>query len=222
MSQTESLMARDGHTFETYIAKPGGKARGGIVVLQEIFGVTPHIRRMADGFAASGYLAVAPALFDRVARGIVLGSSPAEIEQGLGYRRQITTDQALLDVAAAAAICRHSGRVAVLGYCWGGRLAWAAAASIPLAAAVVYYGGGISEELPKVPRCPTLLHFGSGDRSIPPGDIDRLREAYPGGEYHLYEAGHAFNNEDRAQNYDAAASTLARERTLTFLAQHVG
>jgi carboxymethylenebutenolidase len=222
MSQSEKLMARDGHTFDTYIAKPAAKARGGIVVLQEIFGVTEHIRRMADGFAAAGYLAVAPALFDRVARGIVLGHSPPEVEQGLGYRRQITTDQALLDVAAAAAICRHAGGVAVVGYCWGGRLAWSAGATIPLAAAVVYYGGGIPEELPRTPKCPTILHFGAQDRSIPPSDIDRLREAYPGGEYHIYAAGHAFNNDDRPQNYDAAASALARERTLAFLAQHVG
>lgn len=222
MSQTETLMARDGHTFDTYIAKPPGTARGGIVILQEIFGVSPHIQRMADGYAAAGYLAVAPALFDRIARGIVLGYAPTEVEQGLGYRKQISTEQAVLDIAAAAAICRHAGRVAVLGYCWGGRLAWAAAATVPFAAAVVYYGGAIPEELPKVPRCPTILHFGAQDRSIPLSDVERLRAAFPAGEYHIYEAGHAFNNEDRPQNFDAASSALARERTLAFLAQHVG
>jgi carboxymethylenebutenolidase len=222
VSQSETLMARDGHTFSAYIAKPPGKARGGIVVIQEIFGVSPHIRRVADDYAAQGYLAVAPALFDRVARGIVLGYSPPEVEQGLGYRKQIATAKAVLDIAAAAAICRHAGRVAVLGFCWGGRLAWAAASEVPLGAAVVYYGGGIVEELPKTPRCPTILHFGSRDKSIPASDLEQLRAALPAGEFHLYDAGHAFNNDDRPQNFAAAASALARERTLAFLAQHLG
>jgi carboxymethylenebutenolidase len=222
VSQSETLMARDGHTFNAYIAKPPVKARGGIVVMQEIFGVSPHIRRVADDYAAQGYLAVAPALFDRVARGIVLGYSPPEVEQGLGYRKQIPTAKAVLDIAAAAAICRHAGRVAVLGYCWGGRLAWAAASEVPLGAAVVYYGGGIPEELPKVPRCPAILHFGSRDKSIPASDVEQIRAALPAGEFHLYDAGHAFNNDDRPQNFDAAASALARERTLAFLTQHIG
>ncbi|MGA8706123.1 MAG: dienelactone hydrolase family protein [Steroidobacteraceae bacterium] len=222
MSQSETLMARDGHTFGAYIAKPPGKARGGIVVVQEIFGVAPHVRRVADDYAAQGYLAVAPSLFDRVARGIVLGYSPAEVEQGLGYRKQIPTPKAVLDIAAAAAICRHAGRVAVLGFCWGGRLAWAAASEVPLGAAVIYYGGGIPEELPKAPHCPTILHFGTRDKSIPASDIEQLRAALPTGEFHLYDAGHAFNNDDRPQSFDAAASALARERTLAFLAQRLG
>ena len=222
MSQTETLMARDGHTFSAYIAKPPGKQRGGLVVIQEIFGVTPHMRRVADDYAAQGYLAVVPALFDRVAGDIVLGYTPPEIEQGLGYRKQISTAKAVLDIAAAAAICRHAGRVAAVGFCWGGRLAWAAAAEIPLGAAVVYYGGGIPQELPKTPRCPAILHFGTQDKSIPASDIEQLRAALPAGEFHLYEAGHGFNNDDRPQNFNAAASALARERTLAFLAQHVG
>ncbi len=179
VSQSETLMARDGHTFGAYIAKPPGKARGGIVIIQEIFGLSAHIRRVADELCRQGYLAVAPALFDRVARGIVLGHSPPEVEQGLGYRKQITTAKAVLDIAAAAAICRHAGRVAVIGYCWGGRLAWAAASEVALGAAVVYYGGGILEELPKVPRCPTILHFGTKDKSIPASDIEQLRAACP-------------------------------------------
>lgn len=222
MSQSEALMARDGHKFDAYIAKPPGKARGGIVVLQEIFGVSPHIRAIANDYAAQGYLAVAPSIFDRVRRGIVLGYSPPEVEQGLGYRRRITSSQAVLDTAAAAAICRHTGRVAVLGFCWGGRLAWAAASELALGAAVIYYGGGIPDELPKTPRCPTLMHFGTQDRSIPPGDIEKIRAALPAGELHLYAAGHAFNNGDRPQSFDAAASELAKARTLAFLAQHIG
>jgi carboxymethylenebutenolidase len=222
MSQQQPLMARDGHTFTTYIAKPPARPRGGVVIVQEIFGLSPHICRVTDSYAAEGYLAVAPALFDRVARGIVLGYSPPEVEQGLGYRKQIPVAKAVLDIAAAAAICRHAGKVAVIGFCWGGRLAWAAAAEIPLGAAVCYYGGGIPEELPKTPKCPTLLHFGEHDRSIPLSDIERIKEAYPAGVYQLYPAGHAFANDDRAQNYDAAAATLARGRTSAFLAQHIG
>jgi len=222
MSQHETLMARDGHTFSTYIAKPEGKPRGGVVVLQEIFGLAPHILRIADGYAAQGYLAIAPALFDRVARGIVLGYSPPEIQQAMGYRKQIPTAQAVLDIAAAAAICRHAGKVAVIGFCWGGRLAWAAAAEVPLSAAVIYYGGGIPEELPKTPSCPTILHFGEHDHSIPLSDVERIRVAFPAGQFHLYQAGHAFNNDDRPQNFDAAASALAHERTAAFLTQHLG
>lgn len=222
MSQYETLMARDGHTFSTYIAKPAGKPRGGVVVVQEIFGLSPHIVRVADSFASQGYLTVAPALFDRVARGIVLGYSPPEVEQGLGYRKQITTAQAVLDITAAAAVIRHAGKVAVIGFCWGGRLAWAAASEVPFAAAVVYYGGGIPDELPKTPRCPTMLHFGEHDRSIPQSDVERIRQEFPAGLIHLYAAGHAFSNDDRPQNYDAAASTLARERTAAFLTLHIG
>jgi carboxymethylenebutenolidase len=222
MSQYESLMARDGHTFNTYIAKPSGNARGAVVVVQEIFGLSPYVCRQADGFAQLGYLAVAPSLFDRVARSVVLGYSPPEIEQGMGYRKQIPTQKAVLDIAAAAAICRHAGKVAVIGFCWGGRLAWAAAAEVPFGAAVCYYGGGIVEELPKTPKCPTMLHFGERDKSIPLSDVERTREAYPGGTYHIYAAGHGFANDERPQNYDAEATALARERTVAFLAQNIG
>ena len=222
MSQYETLMARDGHTFNTYIAKPSGKARGGVVVVQEIFGLSPHICRLADGYAQDGYLAVAPALFDRVARNLVLGYSAPEVELGMGYRKQIPTAKAILDIAAAAAICRHAGKVAVIGFCWGGRLACAAASEVPFGAAVCYYGRGIVEELPKTPKCPTMLHFGERDRSIPLSDVERIREAFPEGLYHLYAAGHAFGNDDRPQNYDAEATALARERTAAFLAQHIG
>lgn len=222
MSQYETLMARDGHTFHTYIAKPEGKARGAVVVVQEIFGLTPHICRVSDSYAQQGYLAVAPALFDRVGRGLVLGYTAPEVQQGLGYRQQIPTDKALLDIAAAAAICRHSGKVAVIGYCWGGRLAWAAASEVALEAAVSYYGGGIPQELPRIPRCPMLLHFGEHDASIPLSDVERIREAFPAGIYHTYAAGHGFANDERPQHYDAAATALARERTTAFLAQHLG
>ena len=222
MSQTETLMARDGHEFTTYIAKPAGKARGAVVIVQEIFGLTPWVLRTADSYAADGYLTVAPALFDRIRRDLVLGYSPPEMEQAMGYRKQVDTAKAVLDIGAAAAMVRHVGKVAVIGFCWGGTLAWAAASELPLGAAVCYYGSGIAGLLPKVPACPTMWHSGEQDKSIPPSDVERVRAAFPQGSYHLYAAGHAFANDDRPDHYDAEATALARSRTNAFLAQHIG
>jgi carboxymethylenebutenolidase len=222
MSQTETLMARDGHKFSTYLAKPAGKPRGAVVIVQEIFGLSPWIVRTVDSYAADGYLCVAPALFDRVRRNLVLGYSPPEMEQAMGYRKQIDTAKAVLDIGAAAAMARHAGKVAVIGYCWGGMLAWAAASELPLGAAVCYYGAGIPKLLPKVPSCPAMLHSGEHDKSIPPGDVELIRAACPQAIYHLYDAGHAFANEDRPDHYNADAAALARSRTNAFLAQHIG
>jgi carboxymethylenebutenolidase len=222
VSQTETLMARDGHKFNTYIAKPDGKARGAVIMVQEMFGLSPWIVRTAGSYAADGYLCVVPALFDRVRRDLVLGYSPSEVEQAMGYRKQIDTAQALLDIGAAAAMARHAGRAAVIGFCWGGTLAWAAACELPLGAAVCYYGGRIPELLPKLPACATMLHFGEHDKGIPLSQVEQLRAAFPQGIYHLYDAGHAFANDDRPDHYNAAAAALARTRTNAFLAQHIG
>jgi carboxymethylenebutenolidase len=215
-------MARDGHEFTTYIAKPAGKARGAVVIVQEIFGLTPWVLRTADSYAADGYLTVAPALFDRIRRSLVLGYSPPEMQQAMGYRKQVDTAKAVLDIAAAAAMARHAGKVAVIGFCWGGTLAWAAASELPLGAAVCYYGSGIAGLLPKVPACATMWHSGEQDNSIPPSDVERVRAAFPRGVYHQYAAGHAFANDDRPDHYNAEASALARSRSNAFLAQHIG
>jgi len=215
-------MARDGHEFNVYIAKQAGKARGAVVIVQEIFGLAPYVLRTADSYAADGYLTVAPALFDRIHRDLVLEYSPHEIEQAMGYRKQIDTAKAVLDIAASAAIARHAGKVAVIGFCWGGMLAWAAASELPLAAAVCYYGARIPALLPKVPACPTMLHFGEQDPGIPLSEVEALRSAYPQGVYHLYAAGHAFANDDRPDHYNPEATALARSRTNAFLAQHIG
>jgi carboxymethylenebutenolidase len=223
VSQVETLMARDGHSFHAYIARPPARARGAVIIVQEIFGLTPHILRLADSYAADGYLAVAPALFDRVRRDLVLSDSPAELEAALGYRKQIPEAKSVLDIHAAAAMARHCGRVGVIGYCWGGTLAWAASAESHFAAAVCYYGAGIADHLDKPPTCPTLLHFGEQDSSIPLATVERIRLGFPQGIVYVYpSAGHAFNNEDRPRHYDAAAAQLARSRTSAFLAQHVG
>jgi carboxymethylenebutenolidase len=222
VSRYETLMARDGHEFSVYIASAPDRARAAVVIVQEIFGLTPWITRTADSYAADGYLAMAPALFDRVRRKLVLGYSKDDMEQAMGTRKQIDNAKALLDIAACVAVARRSGRVATIGFCWGGMLSWAAACEVPMGAAVCYYGGRISALLPKVPACPTLLHYGEHDPSIPPSEVEAVRSAYPQGQYHIYPTGHAFANDDRPDHYDAAATAQARSYTNAFLAQHIG
>jgi carboxymethylenebutenolidase len=220
MSQTETLMARDGHEFSAYIARPQGKPKGAVVVLQEIFGVNHHIRSVTDRYAAAGWLAIAPALFDRVGRGLELGYSEAEIQTARGTMMQIDSAKALLDVAAAAAVVRHAGKVGVVGFCWGGRLAWLAACEQPINAAVCYYGARIGQNLERTPRCPTMLHFGERDDHIPMSEVEQIRAAYPQGVIHVYAAGHGFSCDERA-SFDAASAALAWQRTQDFLGKHL-
>lgn len=217
MGEFTTLMARDGHEFNAWLAAPRDAARGAIVIGQEIFGVNRHIRRVADDYAAAGYVTIAPCLFDRVRRGIELGYSEAEKQEGRGYRLQIPTPKTLLDLTACINVVKHSGRVAVIGYCWGGTLAYLAACELPVACAVAYYGGQIAKEhLGKSPKRPVMYHFGEKDPHIPLTDIEKIRAADPSGIFHLYPADHGFNCEDRSE-YDAASAALARERTLAFL-----
>jgi len=222
MSQTETLMARDGHEFDAYLARPQGRARGAIVVVQEIFGVNPYIRSVADRCAAEGWLAIAPALFDRVARRLEFGYAPAELQTARGTMMQVDTAKALLDIAAATAVVRHAGKVGVVGFCWGGRLAWLAGCEQPVAAAVAYYGTRIGQHLPgQVPRCPMQLHFGERDEHIPAAEIAQIRAACPQAEVHLYPAGHGFACDARA-SFDAPSAALAWQRTQDFLGRHLG
>jgi carboxymethylenebutenolidase len=216
MGEFTTLMARDGHEFNAWLSAPRGAARGALVIAQEIFGVNRHIRGVADGFAADGYLAIAPCLFDRIRRGIELGYSAEDTQQGRGYRMQIPKDKTMLDLSASLNVVKHAGRVAALGYCWGGTLAYLAACELPVACAVSYYGGQIKDHLDRHPRRPVLYHFGEQDPYIPPTDIEKIRAADPAGTIHLYPADHGFNCDERA-SYDAASAQLARERTLGFL-----
>jgi carboxymethylenebutenolidase len=216
MGEFTTLMARDGHEFSAWLIAPKGPARGAIVIAQEIFGVNHHIRGVADGYAAAGYVTIAPCLYDRIRRGIELGYSEQEVQEGRGYRLQIPKEKTLLDLAASINVIKHAGRVAVVGYCWGGTLAWLAACELPIACAVSYYGGQIKEHLAKSPRRPVLYHFGERDPYIPASDIEKIRATDPTGEFHLYPADHGFNCEERA-SYDAASAKLALERTHTFL-----
>lgn len=220
MGELTTIMARDGHEFQAWLTAPPGRPHGAVVVIQEIFGVNAHIRALTDGFAAAGYTAIAPSLFDRIRRGIELKYTPADMQAGSGYRKQIPAETSLKDIAAAAAVVRHSGRTGVVGYCWGGSLAYFAACELPLAAAVVYYGR-VGDWLERKPRCPVLYHYGSEDKSIPLADVERIRAAQPAAPVHVYEgAGHGFNCEQR-DSYDAAAAALARTRTLDFFARYL-
>ena len=157
------LMARDGHEFDAWLSPPAGAPRGAVLVLQEIFGVNSHIRAVADGFAAEGYLAIAPSLFDRVKRNVEMGYTPPEIEQGRGYMLQIPEEKLLLDMRACVNVVRHAGRVGAVGYCWGGSLAYLAACELPVAAAVSYYGTRTLQYLEKKPRAPVMSSWVSRD-----------------------------------------------------------
>jgi carboxymethylenebutenolidase len=220
MGELTTIMARDGHEFQAWLTAPSGRPRGAVVVIQEIFGVNGHIRALSDGFAAAGYTAIAPSLFDRVRRGIELGYTKADMQEGAGYRKQIAAETALKDVAAAVAVVKHSGRTGVVGYCWGGSLAYLAACELPLKAAVVYYGR-VTDYLERRPRCPVMYHYGSTDHSIPLSEVERLRAVQPAALVYVYEgAGHGFNCELR-DSYEPQAAALARTRTLDFFARYL-
>jgi carboxymethylenebutenolidase len=148
MSEFTTLMARDGHEFSAWLAAPAGKPRGAVVVIQEIFGVNVHIRAVADSFAAEGYVAIAPALFDRVRKGIELGYNPETMKEGIGYVMQLKPEKTLLDLAASIAVVKHAGRVAVVGFCWGGKMAYLSGCELPVACGVAYYGTQQDTELP--------------------------------------------------------------------------
>jgi carboxymethylenebutenolidase len=216
MGEFTTIMARDAHEFQAWLAAPPARPRGAVLVIQEIFGVNSHIRALTDAFAAAGYTAIAPSLFDRVRRGIELGYSSADMQEGAGYRKQLTPETTLKDLAAALATVRHSGRAGSVGYCWGGALSYLIACRLAVACAVVYYGK-VTDHLEEKPRCPVMYHFGTADQSIPPADVERVRVAYPQAPLYTYPgARHGFNCEKR-DSYDPHAAALARSRTLDFL-----
>jgi len=221
------LKAADGHTFPAYVAQPAGPAKGGVVVLQEIFGVNPHIRNVADGYAAEGYLAVAPATFHRVKAGVELGYQPDDMQAGFALKTAVEALPApgvLQDIQAAIAHASQAGKVGIVGYCWGGLLTWRSACLLDgLSAAAPYYGGGVTtpEESARKPKVPVLAHFGDQDHWIPMDTVEAFRQAHPEVEVQVYNANHGFNCNERG-SWDAAAAKLARERTLAFFARHLG
>ena len=222
MGQMIELKAADGFALSAYRADPSGTPRGGLVVVQEIFGVNSHIRNVCDGYAADGYRVVAPALFDRSERGIDIGYTPSDIERGFALKQKSGIDKALLDVAAARGALEGVGKVGITGYCWGGYVTWMAAAREKgFACAIPYYGGGMLEASAEQPKCPVMAHFGERDGHIPVEGVRKFAAAHPEVQVFIYPADHGFNCDHRG-SHDAASATLARERTLAFLRQHVG
>jgi carboxymethylenebutenolidase len=222
MGKTVQLAANDNHKLSAYVAEPSGKPRGALVVAMEIFGVNSHIRSVADGYAADGYLSIAPALFDRVQPGYEAGYSQEEIQKGIGYIQKINLDDTMKDVAAAMQHVASAGKAGIVGYCWGGTVSWKSAASLNgLACAIVYYGGGVPGLIGLTPKCPVLLHWGETDQSIPLDKAKSFAATHKSQTHYFYPAGHGFNCDQRG-SYDAASAKLARSRSLEFLRKYVG
>ena len=219
MSAHVKLTASDGHRLDAYLAEPETPASAAIVVVQEIFGVNGHIRSVADDYASEGFAAIAPALFDRMETGAELAYTPSDASRGMQMAATIGFEKALLDVSAAIDHpSRMPGikRVGVVGFCFGGTLAWLAATRLHLAATVCYYGGQIARFAQEQPRCPVLMHFGSKDAHIPSSEREKIRTAHPKLPVFLYEAGHGFNCNQR-KDYEPHSVALARDRSLDFL-----
>jgi len=226
MGNFMDLKAADGFDFPAYVAQPAGRAKAGIVVVQEIFGVNSHIRAVADGYAAEGYFAVAPATFHRVKPGVELGYSPDDMSAGSALKAAVEVLPApgvMQDVQAAVQYAAQAGKVGIVGYCWGGLLTWRAACILEgLSAAAPYYGGGMTtpDEIARAPRVPVMAHFGDQDHWISLESVEAFKKAHPEVEVHLYHANHGFNCDQRG-SYDEAAAKLARQRTLAFFARHL-
>ena len=226
-SSTITLTAADGFRSSAYVSEPPHAPKGAVVVLQEIFGVNSHIRGVADRFAAAGYLAVAPATFDRVEPGVQLGYTPDDMKRGASLKAAVEALPApgvLRDIQAAVDFAASAGKVGIVGYCWGGLLVWRAAESVTgLAAAVSYYGGGMTagSEPARRPAVPTMAHFGERDTHITVDSVQAFEKLHPEVEVHLYDANHGFNCEQRGA-YDANAAATALERTLYHFGKHVG
>ena len=221
MSEKVRLQASDGHELDAYVARPQGTPVAGLVVIQEAFGVNHHIRTVTDGYAKDGFLAIAPALFDRIERGIEVGYESAAREKGIALARQTNPDNAMKDVAASLGYLRKEvKKCEVIGYCLGGTMAWLAATRLDPDAAVGYYGGGLAKFAQENPHCPVMLHFGSLDKHIPKEEVDKVQEAHPEVQIFWYAADHGFNCDERA-SYNAAAAKQALERSLEFLRKHL-
>jgi carboxymethylenebutenolidase len=217
------LRAADGHEFDAYVATATAPPKAAVVIVQEIFGVNSHIRSVADDYASQGFLAIAPALFDRVERNLQLGYGPEDRKKGMQAATQAGLEAALKDVDATI---RHAAKtlgetnVGVLGFCWGGTLAWLAATRLQPGAAVGYYGGQIYKFAAEKPGCPVMLHFGEKDAHIPISEVETISRRHPSTPVFLYDAGHGFNCDQR-ESYEPRSAALARQRTLEFLHQHL-
>lgn len=217
MGKSLNLTASDGHTLGAYRADPVGSPRGGVVVIQEIFGVNHHIRAVCDRLAAVGYAAVAPALFDRFARDFQSGYSAEEIAtaRDLAMKNR-DWSKVLVDTRAAYDQVKPAGAVAIVGFCMGGSVAFLSATKLDgLVAASCFYGGQIVQFADDKPRCPTQMHFGEHDEHIPISDVEKIKAKRPDCEVHIYPAGHGFYCDERA-SFHAPSAKLAWDRTLAW------
>ena len=217
-----TLTASDGFKLGGYRAEPQGKPKGGLVVIQEIFGVNHHIRALCDRFAALGYLAVAPAVFDRIQPNFECGYTPDEIAHARTIIPKIDWGAMMLDTQAAIDELKKNGPVAIMGFCMGGTISFLAACRLNgLSAAVCYYGGQIAKNVDQKPKVPTLMHFGDQDQSIPMSDVEMIKQKRSDCDIHVYHAGHGFSCDERG-SYDEASHKAAWERTLAWLKKYVG
>ncbi len=229
MSEWVELTAGDGQSLSAFVVRPDGPAKGAVVVVQEIFGVNGHMQAVAAGYASEGYVAIAPALFDRQERGVALKYGGEDQQKAFRLMQGLSPETALLDIEAAYRFAKSEGHegVAVVGFCYGGFMAWISATrgagvGMQPACCVGYYAGGIGKVAEEEPACPVMLHFGGADSHIGTEQVEAVRSAHPEVEIHVYEgAGHGFNR-DVGATYDAGAAKLARERTLGFLKAHMG
>lgn len=223
MGKTLTLTASDGFQLSAYRADPAGKPKGGLVVIQEIFGVNSHIREVCDGYAKEGYAAVAPALFDRAERGFEVSYTPEDIARGREVRGKIGWDGVMNDVAAAIKAASDVGKIGVVGFCFGGSVAWLAATRLSgIVCSVGYYGGQIAQFKDEKAKVPVMLHFGDKDQSIPLSDVEAIKKALPGVPVYVYAgAGHGFSCDHRA-SFHKESHKLARKRTLEFFAKNIG
>ena len=217
------ITVRDGHLLDAYLARPAGKLRGGIVIAQEMYGVTSYLRDTCDFYAAQGYLTIAPALYDRRQRNLVLEYNQENHDRAQTIYKNWNWEHALNDLDAGKEIVSEAGKVAIVGFCWGGTLAWLAACRRDYVAAVAYYGSMMPDFADETSSCPVIAHIGDQDTTMPQKRIELFHQAQPNVPINMYPgAQHGFDNPSRTDRFHPEACRLARERTLEFLAQHVG
>jgi len=216
------MQMSDGKTIGVYRAEPQGARRGGLVLIQEIFGITDHIKAVCDSYAAEGYEVLAPALFDREAPGFISVYTPDDMQKGAALAYGSPLQQRVNDAQSCIDALKDKGPVFLTGYCFGGSVVWAAACRCEgIAAASSYYGKLVPEMADETPKCPTICHFGTEDTSIPMDGVEKLRAKHPDVPIYIYEAGHGFNS-DRPTHHNEAAAKLARQRTLELFRKYGG
>lgn len=224
MGSDVTLTTADGHTLDAYRADPDGAPKGGVLVIMEIFGLTPHMRRLTDSFAAAGYAAIAPAMFDRIEKNVLLAYEGEDYAKGRAMKDQVKDEWLRADCQAAADAVASAGKVGLVGYCFGGYVAWIAGTGLDsLACSISLYGGGVAQKSDLQPKCPMQFHFGDKDHAISMAHVQTIRDAHPDIPSYVYDdAAHGFCTDDREGAYNPDACARAHERTFAFLAHNVG